>query len=46
MNMCDKTLSMPTFSLSDGALDTRAYQMKPQLAISYPDKINRHGYDG
>ena len=32
---------MPTFSLSDGALDTRANQMKLQLAVSYPDKMNR-----
>ena len=40
------TLSMPTFSLSDGALDTRANQMKPQLAVSYPDKINRHQFGG
>ena len=35
------TLSMPSFSLSDGALDTRANQMKLQLAVSYPDKMNR-----
>ena len=40
------TLSMTTFSLSDGALDTRANQMKPQLAVSYPDKINRHQFGG
>ena len=33
------TLSMPTFSLSDGALDTRANQMKPQLAVSYLTKL-------
>ena len=37
---------MTTFSLSDGALDTRANQMKPQLAVSYPDKINRHQFGG
>ena len=43
---------MPTFSLSDGALDTTVNQMKPQRAISYPDKINWSvwwwlpGYDG
>ena len=42
-----RTLSMPTFSrLSAGALDARANQMKPQLAISYPDKINRHQFCG
>ena len=40
------TLSMPTFSLSDGALDTRANEMKPQLAVSYTDKINRHQFEG
>ena len=40
------TLSMPTFSLSDGALDTRANQMKPQRAIGYPDKINWHQFGG
>ena len=40
------TLSKPTFSLSDGALDTRANLTKPQVAVSCPDKINRHGYDG
>ena len=40
------TLSMPTFSLSEGALDTRASQMKPQLAVSYPDKINLHQFGG
>ena len=40
------TLSMPTFSLSDGALDTRANQMKPQLAVSFPDKINQHQFGG
>ena len=37
------TLSMPT---SDGALDTRANQVKPQLAISYPDKMNQHQLGG
>ena len=37
---------MPTISLSDGALDARANQMKPQLAVSYPDKINRHQFGG
>ena len=36
----------PTFRLSDGALDTRANQMKPQLAVSFPDKINRHQFGG
>ena len=41
-----RTLSMPTFNLSDGALDTRANQMKPQLAVSYPDKIDRHQFGG
>ena len=40
------TFSMPKFSLSDGALDTRANQMKPQLAISFPDKINWHQFGG
>ena len=35
------TLSMPTFSLSDRALDTRANQTKPQLAVSYPEKLIR-----
>ena len=40
------TLSMPTFGLSEGAVNTRANQMKPQLAISYPDKINRHHFGG
>ena len=39
-------LSMPTFSLSDRALNTRANQMKPQLGVSYPDKINRHQFGG
>ena len=34
------TMSMPTISLSDGALGTRANQIKPQPAISFPDKIN------
>ena len=37
---------MPTFSLPDGALDTRANQMKPQLALSYPDKINLYQFGG
>ena len=40
------TLSMPTFSLSEGALDTRANQMKPQRALSYPDKIHQHQFGG
>ena len=40
------TLRMATFSLLDGAPDTRANQMKPQLAVSYPDKINRHQFGG
>ena len=40
------TLSMPTFSLLDGALDARAKQMKPQVAVSYPDKINQHQFGG
>ena len=45
--MCQScTVSMPTISLSDGALDARANQMKPQLAVSYPDKINRHQFGG
>ena len=39
-------LSMPTLSLSDGALDTRANHMKPQLAVSYPDKMYRHRFGG
>ena len=30
--------------ISDRALDTRANQMKPLLAVSYPDKINRHRF--
>ena len=30
----------------DGALDTRANQIKPQLAFSYPDKINRRQFGG
>ena len=29
-----------------GALDTRANQMKSQLAVSYPDKMNRHQFGG
>ena len=28
------------------ALDTRANQMKPQRAVSYPDKIDRHQFGG
>ena len=30
----------------DGAQDARANQMKPQLAICYPDRINRHQFCG
>ena len=37
---------MPTLSLSDGALDTRINQMKPQLAVSYPDRMNHHQFCG
>ena len=40
------SFNLPTFSQSNGALDTRANQVKPQLAVSNPDKINWHGYDG
>ena len=40
------TLSMLTFSLSGRALDKRANRMKPQLAVSFPDKINRHQFGG
>ena len=32
---------MPTFNLSDGALDTKA---QPHLAVSYADKTNRHQF--
>ena len=44
VNMCHAcTLSMPH---SERALDTRVNQMKPQLALSYPDKINQHQFSG
>ena len=37
---------MLTFSLSVDALDTRANQVKPQLAVSYLDKINLYQFGG
>ena len=40
------TLSMPTLSQSDRAVDTRANRMKPQLAVSSPDKMNGHQFGG